>query len=216
MTPLAFFQRALLTLAFFGLTGCASVYRVDNQVESFTRWADGANSTATAAPAPPQRYQFEQLPSQTSGQAGQTQDVLERWTREALAPLGWTLAEPRQTAEWSVQVTAQSIRLPRAPWEDPWDSDRFRWFGHTQFGVGSGGVMWSPWLIRDEYPYFQRQVSLVIRAKDSGRVVYETRAAHDGRWNGAPALWKAMLSAALTGFPASPTGIRQVNIDVPR
>ena len=42
------------------------------------------------------------------------------------------------------------------------------------------------------------------------------RAAHDGRWNSSPALWTAMLDAALQGFPAPPAGVRQVNIEIPR
>ena len=44
------------------LGGCASVYRVDNQVQSFARWG-----TAATAPAAPQSYRFERLPSQREG-----------------------------------------------------------------------------------------------------------------------------------------------------
>jgi hypothetical protein len=67
-----------------------------------------------------------------------------------------------------------------------------------------------------ETPYYQRELSLVIRRADNGQVVYETRAAHDGRWNSTSALWTAMLEAALQGFPAPPGGPRQVNIEIPR
>lgn len=220
MKPLASLLRATLALPIVvGLVGCAGVYRVDNQVESFARWTQATGPTgapANAVPAPPQRYRFEQLPSQTSGPAAQSQAVLEQWTQTALAPLGWTLAESASQARWTVQVTAESTRLPQAPWEDPWDVGPFRWSGYLQIGSGGGGMMWNPWLVRHEFPYYQRQVSLVIRAVDNGRVVYETRAAHDGRWNSTPELWRAMLTAALTGFPASPPGARLVNIDVPR
>ena len=58
--------------------------------------------------------------------------------------------------------------------------------------------------------------ALVIRDAASGRVVYETQAAHDGRWGGSEPLWGAMLNAALQGFPQAPEGPRQVNIEVPR
>ena len=90
--------------------------------------------------------------------------------------------------------------------------------GHVQVGIGNGGggLLWSPWLMRSDLPYYQRQVSLVVRDAASGRVVFETSAAHDGRWNSSPGLWRAMISAALEGFPAPPKGTRQVNIDVPR
>jgi hypothetical protein len=59
-------------------------------------------------------------------------------------------------------------------------------------------------------------VSLVVRDGQTGRVAYETRAAHDGRWHDSPAVWRAMIDAALQGFPAPPTGNRTVNIDIPR
>ena len=211
---------ALAIVAVSALAGCASVYRVDNQVESFAQWADSAvPSGATAAiPAPPQRYRFERLPSRTSGSAAQSADALEPLVQTALKPLGWTLAGDAEAAPWRIEVTAKGVRLPRAPWEDPWEEGRFGWASqvHIGVGLGYGGVLWSPWLVRPELPYYQREVTLVIRDAATGRVVYETRAAHDGRWNSTPELWSAMVSAALEGFPAPPKGVRQVNLDVPR
>ena len=44
----------------------------------------------------------------------------------------------------------------------------------------------------------------------------ETRADHESRWNSTPALWQAMLEAALRDFPAPPDGPRLVNIELPR
>ena len=61
-----------------------------------------------------------------------------------------------------------------------------------------------------------REVALVVRHAASARVVYESRAAHEGRWNSTPELWGAMLDAALRDFPTPPDGARQVNIEVPR
>ena len=203
-----------------GLTGCAGVYRVDNRVESFARWseagpAQGGNATATA-PAPPQTYRFERLPSQTSGTAAQSQTGLESLTEAALAPLGWTPALDPAQAHWSVQVSADHQRLPRAPWEDPWDQGRFGWSTRVHIGVGSGQLMWNPWLLQPDMPYHLRRISLVIRDARQGQVVFETSATHDGRWNSTPALWGAMLSAALKDFPAPPSGPRDINIDVAR
>ena len=207
-----------------GLSGCASVYRVDSQVESFARWSEAARSagetkaTEIAVPAPPQHYRFERLPSQESGPGARPKADLEQLAQGALAPLGWTVAEAPVNAHWTVQVQAESNRLPRAPWEDPWDSWGGGWSGRVFIGSGGSGagVMWSPWMLRSELPYYLRQVSLLIREAGTGRVVYETRAAHDGRWNSTPALWRAMLSAALKDFPQPPAGVRQVNLDVPR
>ena len=220
MKPRIWLRLATCFVVLAGLSGCASVYRVDNQVESFARWSDaGASAQATpTVPAPPQRYRFERLPSQLSGATGQSQDALEQWTHSLLAPLGWTQAEPPEAVRWTVQVAGLSTQSPYAPWENPWERDGFGWMGGIWLGAGNGHahVMWNPWPMHSMSPYYQRQVSLVIRESATGRVVYETRAAHDGRWNSTPALWQAMLSAALADFPNPPAGVRLVNLDLPR
>jgi hypothetical protein len=215
---------ALPLLLLASLAGCAGVYRLDNQVESFARWTDtaqpsGASTATSPVPQAPQRYRFERLPSQGAGPTTQTQDALEGWTQDALAPLGWTRANAGEQARWTVQVEAQHTKLPRAPWDDPWDGGRFGGMGgfaSVHIGVGNGMVAWNPWFMHADLPYHLRRVSLVIRDSDNGRVVYETHARNDSRWNNMPDLWKAMLSAALAGFPTPPEGIRQVNLDVAR
>lgn len=220
-------------LALGMLTGCASVYRVDSQVQSFARWSDAATPTAAAAtnaiPQAPQLYRFERLPSQAAENVARGQADLEAITRTALAKRGWTQAEPGVSARWSVQVSGGTLKLPRAPWEDPWDGfgygggfGGFGGFGGLGFPgrdyvvTGSGQVIWAPVFMRMDLPYYERKVSLLIRNAGNGKVVYETHAAHDGRWNSSPELWGAMLDAALQDFPAPPEGVRQVNIDLPR
>lgn len=209
----------LAALAALLLSGCASVFLVDNQVESFPRWQDRAPNAAV--PAAPQIYRFERLPSQQDERGARGQDELERLAEASLAKLGWSRAAPGVSAPWLVQVSASTVRLPRAPWEDPWD----RWGpygsplalpGRDYVVTGNGQVIFFPAFPRFESPYYQRAVSLVVRDASGGRVVYETRGAHDGRWNSSPALWVAMLDAALAGFPTPPAGVRQVNIEVPR
>ncbi len=208
------------------LTGCASVYRVDSQVQSFARWTDPAAPTAAATsaiPQAPQLYRFERLPSQAADNAARGQADLESIARTALAKRGWTPAEPGVSARWSVQVGAGTVKLPRAPWEEPWDGFGYGG-GFGGFGLpgrdyvvtGSGQVIWAPVFIRMDLPYYQRKVSLLIRNAGNGQVVYETHAAHDGRWNSSPELWGAMLDAALQDFPTPPGGVRLVNIDLPR
>ena len=209
-----------------GLTGCAGVYRVDNRVESFAHWSGTASpsghSASAAVPVPPQTYRFERLPSQTSGTAAKAQTELESLAEAALAPLGWTPATEPANARWTVQLSADHQRLPRAPWEDPWDDGRFGWSNRVYIGVSSGQILWNPgfmWsagLMRSEMPYHLRRISLVIRDVREGQVVFETSAAHDGRWNSTPALWSAMLRAALKDFPAPPAGPREIGIDIAR
>jgi hypothetical protein len=125
-----------------------------------------------------------------------------------------------------VQVNGGTLKLPRAPWEEPWDGfgygGGFGGFGglgipgRNYVVTGSGQVIWTPVFMRMDLPYYKRKVSLLIRNAGNGQVVYETHAAHDGRWNSSPELWGAMLDAALQDFPAPPAGVRQVNIDLPR
>jgi hypothetical protein len=215
----AVLRLALPALVALLLSGCASVFLVDNQVESFPRWQDRAPNAAV--PAAPQIYRFERLPSQQDERGVRGQDELERLAEASLAKLGWSRAAPGVSAPWVVQVNASTVRLPRAPWEDPWDrwgayGSPFALPGRDYVVTGNGQVIFFPAFPRFESPYYQRSVSLVIRDAASGRVVYETRGAHDGRWNSSPALWVAMLDAALQGFPVPPTGVRQVNIEVPR
>jgi len=211
--------KAVLTaMALTLLSGCASVYLVDNQVQSFARWNDAPAAAPAAVPQAPQTYRFERLPSQGTGPAAAGQDELENLARAALSKLGWSVHEAPTGAPWTVQVSAGTLRLPRAPWEDPWDSygGGFGFPGRDYAVTASGHLVWSGMFMRMDLPYFKREVSLVVRHAASGRVVYESRAAHEGRWNSTPALWGAMLDAALRDFPTPPAGVRQVNIEVPR
>jgi hypothetical protein len=211
-------RSAALWLAVVSLSGCASVFRVDNQVQSFARWSEPAAPAhqSVPVPQPPQTYRFERLPSQVQTPRANDQDQLEALAQDVLAQRGWSLAAAGVQAPWVVAVTAAGLRLPRAPWESPWDP-RWSGFGPSLYGVHAvGQVAWSPVFLHMESPYVQREVSLVVRQASSGRVVYETRAAHDGRWNSTPALWRAMLEAAMQGFPQPLVGPRQVDIEIPR
>ncbi len=212
-------------LALLVLSGCASAFLVDNQVQSFARWTERAGGTAPAVatvPQPPQVYHFERLPSQRQQPTSAGQDELENLTALALAKVGWTRAGAGTPAPWTVQVSAGTQRLPRAPWESPYDfwpgwyGPGFAMPGRDYIVTGKGNIVWLPMPPRFESPYFKREVSIVVRRAATGQVVYETSAGHDGRWNSTSQLWAAMLDAALADFPTPPEGVRQVNIEVPR
>lgn len=223
MTVLRIF---LAGLALLVLNGCASVFLVDNQVQSFARWGERTGAPAAAIPQPPQIYRFDRLPSQRQGPTMAGQDELENLTAAELAKVGWTLAQAGTSAPWTVQVDAGTLRLPRAPWDSPYDAwpgwygygPGFAMPGRDYLVTGHGQVIWLPPMMyaRFETPYYKREVSIVVRHAASGQVVYETRAAHDGRWNSSGKLWSAMLEAALRGFPTPPEGLRRVDIEVPR
>lgn len=219
------FRLAVTTCALLALSGCASVFLVDNQVQSYARWADQPTPSGAASviPQAPQVFRFERLPSQQDSRAGAGQDELEKLATIALSRVGWTPAAAGVTPPWTVEVSGGTLRLPRAPWESPYDGywgggfgPGFGFPGRDYVVTGTGQIIYAPLFLRMDTPYYKREVSLVIRHAASGRVVYETRAAHDGRWNSSNALWTAMLDAALRDFPAPPAGLRQVNIELPR
>ena len=55
-----------------------------------------------------------------------------------------------------------------------------------------------------------------MRELSTQKVVFETRALHDGPSGDAFALLPAMLDSALLGFPQPPAGTRRVNVEIPR
>jgi hypothetical protein len=205
MTPRSVVALALCAVAAL-FAGCASVMRVDNQVKTYAQWASRADPTTIVS------YRFERLPSQTQGPEATAHSALEGMVAGALARSGWQLAVEGAPTPWQVQVTARTDKLPRAPWEEPADGRWMRgglWASHGARAGFSG--MWMM-----DLPYYQRTLSVVVRDTRSSQVVYESTAAHDGRWNDSPALWQAMVDAALNGFPHPPAAVRQVNIDIPR
>ncbi|MDD2729258.1 hypothetical protein [Malikia sp.] len=201
------------------LGGCAGVIRLENDVRSYADWTASATG-ALMRPAPGDFYRIERRPSQRQDPAAQ-QEAIEAIARDALQRVGLRAApEPLPAGlpapRWTVELGARSIRLPQAPWDEP---------GRAAFGMSLGighvghhgsigiGMPLFPHVVP---PYYQREVSIVLRDARSARVVYETQAAHDGPWADSPTLWAALYDAALQGFPQPPAGPRRVVIEVPR
>ena len=57
---------------------------------------------------------------------------------------------------------------------------------------------------------------MVMRDLTTQKVVFETRAVHDGVWSDGLAVLPAMLDSALLGFPQPPAGVRRINVEIPR
>lgn len=186
---------ALALLAIGLLSGCATGYLLDNEVQSF--------SGLTAVPAQP-TYRFERLPSQQG--LGQTQ--LEALADPALHRAG--LRRDDANPRYSVQVSGR-IQQILSPWASPWDGWGAFGFGHHHRGIGFGFGGPFP---RMESPWYQRDVAVIVRELASNRVVYETRATNAGPWMDSGTVFAAMFDAALQGFPTPPPGPRVVNIQV--
>lgn len=183
------------------LAGCASTYKLDNQVQSF--------SHLPAMPAQPS-YRFERSLSQ---QADPAQQALEALADPALHRAG--LRRDDSAPRYSVQVSARTERSV-SPYADPWGP--WGWgggwgvgLGGRHFGLGLGG----PWPRGDSY-WFHREVTVIVRELAGNRVVYETRAVNDGPWLDNNAVLPAMFDAAMQGFPNPPPGPRRVDIQVGR
>ena len=199
-------KRSLRGLATAGiaaalLSGCATGYLLDNDVQSF--------SGLQGLPPNP-TYRFERLPSQ-AGQPAQNQ--LEALADPALFKAGFRRddASPR----YSVQVSAR-VQRTLSPWADPWDYPGWGWggFGYgrrASLGLGFG---WGGPFPRMEQPWFHREVGVVVRETGTNKVVYESHANNDGPWIDSNTVLSAMFDAALQGFPNPPQGPRRVNIQL--
>jgi hypothetical protein len=191
------FVRALksgaLALAAAVLAGCASNYVLDSQVQTFS------HLTAATLPAPP-TYRFERLLSQ---QLDPQQAQLETLADPALHQAGFRRDDA--APKYSVQVSARVQRVV-SPFADPWHFGFGFWGRRGGFGAGFPHM---------ESPWFQREVGVVVREIASNKVVYETRAAHDGPYQHNAAVLPALFQAALHGFPNPPQGARRVEVVLP-
>lgn len=188
-----------IVLAALLLSGCATGYLLDNNVQSFSGLA--------AMPAQP-TYRFERLPSQQSPAQAQ----LEAMADPALHKAG--LRRDDANPRYSVQITARLQRV-LSPWASPWSSPWDGWGWGGGFGYGFGYGFGHPFA-RMASPWHQREVSVIMRELPSNRVVFESHGANDGPWLDNSSVFPAMFEAALQGFPNPPTGPRRVNIQIGR
>ena len=194
---------ALIFMVVFSawLAGCSSVRLIDSDVTAFSAW------TATP-PAPGTPYRFERLPSQFQPPGYLQQDRIEAIARTSLARVGMDLAP--ETARFSVQLVLNTQVLERLP-----DDGLLLGGPGVFFGAGNRGASFGlSFPIRFAEPYYKRDVTLLVRELATQKVVFETRALHDGPWGDSLAILPAMLDAALQGFPQPPSGTRRVNSEI--
>lgn len=189
--------------AVLALAGCASTYRLDNQVQSF--------SQLPAMPAQP-TYRFERSLSQ---QADPAQQALEGLADPALYKAGFRRDDANPNYSIQVGARTEQVLSPYAyPYWGPygWGGWGGGWglaYGGRGGAIGVGG----PWAWPDSY-WFRREVSVVVRELPANRIVYETRALNDGPLLDNRSVLPAMFEAALQGFPTPPPGPRTVHIQL--
>lgn len=198
---------ALIAVLLAGLAGCASGPRIVS--------ADVRTSAAQppgAAVLHDMRYRFESAVALVNQPAP---DKLQALAQEALTRVG------AQRDDAAARVGVQVSGSVNVYWSDgvgsPWGyagSPRFTfglgvgrgWHGGG-LGIGFGGPLWS-----DPVPIYASEVGLLMRDLQSGQIVYDTRARHDGTWLDADAVLKALFAAALEGFPNPPAGPQRVDV----
>ena len=194
-------QTAIILIAILFLAACSGMRVIDSDVTAFSAWT-------AAPPGPGTRYRFDRLPSQQS--ANVQQDRIEALTTTSLSKVGMALSPP--DARYSVQVVLVTEIIQRYP--EPGFG-----FGGPGVSIGGGSRGASIGL---SFPigfgdlYYRRTASILMRELSSQKVVFETRAMHDGPWGDAFAVLPAMLDSALLGFPQPPTGTRRINVEIPR
>ena len=194
-------QAAIILIATLLLTACSTMRVVDSDVTAFSAWT-------AAPPVPGTRYRFERLPSQQS--ANTQQDRIEALATTSLSKVGMALSPA--DARFSVQVLLVTEILQRYP--EPGFG-----FGGSGVSIGGGSRGASVGLsfpIGFGESYYKRTVSILMRELSTQKVVFETRAMHDGPSGDAFAVLPAMLDSALMGFPQPPVGTRRINVQIPR
>ena len=206
------FVIAISLMALLAAGGCAT--QINSDVSTFGSWP---------ADRPPDTYVFERLPSQ---QDQPDQQRMEDAARAALEAVGFKPAADAQTADVAVLLGTRLIAADFSPLDDPiwWNGGGYRsGFGHRGFlgfdstfgrGFGRGfGFGFGP---DDSLRRHVREVSVLIRDRKSGSVVYETHASSDGVLAMTPALMAAMFQAALTPFPGTDAKARSVTTPLVR
>ncbi len=190
---------------------------VDSQVAAFSKLEALPNAST---------WRIERLPSQQSLADVQAarQNKLEAMAALALEKFGFKPQPEKDglAAKYSVQLTARIQRSERGPFDsayDPWSHGYgYGWGlpGRDYIVAGSGRVIYLPAVPIMPSPWYVRELGLIVRDTADNRVVYETKAQHEGRWADDEAVLPAMFAAALQGFPKPPEGTRMVKIEIPR
>lgn len=195
--------KGLLIAMALVLAGCASGPRtVQGDVTTDVAAAPGAHLL------PGVRYRYEST-AQPVGQP--SPDALQALAEPALQRVGAVHDEAR--AQVGVQVNARVD----AYWADPyWGPSNPRvalglGIGHGWHGGGLGlGLGWPLW--DTSVPYYNSEVSLVMRDLASGAIVYSTQARHSGPWHDTDTVLAALFVAALQGYPAPTQRSRRVEV----
>lgn len=193
--------RAAIISAAFLLSACATGPRiVASDVRTTAAQPPGAAVLAGA------RYRFERGP-QAAGQPAP--ERLEAMAQAALARVGLERDDAR------ARLTVQVSGTVSAYWMDDWGRPqggpgRLSFglgMGRGGFGLGLGGPLYD-----SSVPLYISEASVLMRDLQTGQIVYDSRARHDGPWHDTENVLAALFVAALQGYPNPPQGVRRVDV----
>ena len=188
-----------------GLSACSTGPRVvSSQVHTVSAQAPGDAVLRQA------RYRFE-VASATPEPGQMSTERLHLLAEQALAQAG--LVHDENGARLAVQVTGRVSAYWLDDWGRPYGSLSRMTFGvgvaRGGWGFGLGGPIWDT-----SVPAYVSEVQVLMRDLQSGQIVYDSRARHDGPWHNTDAVLTALLAAALEGYPHPPQGTRRIDVPV--
>lgn len=195
--------RTALVLIATALTACATGPRtVGADVRTSAAQPPG-NAVLNGA-----HYRFERGPL-IAGQPDPAR--LEAMAQAALARVGAVRDDARPRV--SVQVGGYVNAYYRDLWGEPSNARVALGLGVGRgwrgggIGFGFGMPMWD-----DSTPAYVSEVSLLMRDLQTGQIVYDTRARHDGGWHDTDNVLATLFVAALEGYPQPATAVRRVGV----
>ena len=187
-----------------GLAGCASLNSVAIDVSSQGEWP---------VERKPGSYAIERLPSQQANAA--EQERIEAAALPAIEGAGFSQA-PLEQADYLIQVGARVFEVPgRASYYGyGYYGSPFYW-RHDWWMYGyRHPFFYGPGFYGDGFPDYRRETAILIRDRRSQRIVYETRAAHVGRWT-SDRLLPLLFDASMKDFPMPALSPRTVTMPLP-
>ena len=193
-------SRCLLLLATLCLSACASTRSINVDVVRFTRANVAATTTDNAAPAAlPTTFRFERL----ALQAPSTElDALEIQCSKLLTHAGWMLAD--QDPQYAVHLTSQVTPFINYAAPPPFSVYR----SNSDPALSLLRLHPAP-----DPTWFRYAIHVSVRRTRSAEVVFEATATHDSPWLDNQHIPASVLSAALQGFPAAPSGRSRILIE---
>lgn len=197
----------LLTLL---LAACSHTRLVGSEVRQTAAFGPAG------APSTPVLYRFERLPSQT-----QNPDLerLEQAAQTLLQAKGWLLGEAQTPSQvrYSVMLEWRTGRYAVDTWGRPMDAfmsphvyPAWGWAGRGPASLGFS----STWRIPPT-PHYSHEVRVLVRNVQTGQLVYETQARHDGPWHDGANIAPVVLQAALADFPNPRAAQQTISIELP-